>query len=478
LGAVLDKEAAMKDLGIWMIFVCIGQLFFAGCEKGNPGSLSGDGESCNRTADCEGDLSCIDHKCVSGGEGDTDSDAGPPEDRSDLIYDPTTVIEVIVEMDPVDWEDVRTDQRDLSCIEGGGCQGEPCYSTYIWKSATVTVNGEVVENAGIRKKGMLGSVNSEKPGLKIKFNKFVEDQFPFGMERLTLNNNVSDLSFLRQCLAYEIFRQAGSPAPRCNFATVQVNGSRLGLYTNLEPIKKRFLARHFESNDGDLYESSWIADFRDDWTGSYEPKTTETDVEQTRILALAKSLEKPDEELVAALTPLVDLQAFATFWALESLLTHGDGYTNEGNNSYFYFEPKSGKMYGIPWGMDKSFIPAEYMMPPVFTKTILPNRLYGLSEGKALFFDALTRILTDVWDVAELTAEIDRIEELLAPHAAADPWYATAVDWSGNPAEFAPQVDALRNYLSVKRSQMEETIATPPTELEKLAQCGDDGGKP
>jgi len=62
------------------------------------------------------------------------------------------------------------------------------------------VNGTVLENVGIRKKGLVGSVNSEKPALKLKFDKYIEEQLAFGMERMILNNNVSDPSFIKQYL--------------------------------------------------------------------------------------------------------------------------------------------------------------------------------------------------------------------------------------------------------------------------------------
>ncbi len=186
----------MNELAIWMALGTVCLLGLAGCNGGNGSSLAVEGETCQKTADCEGDLRCVDQMCVSGGDGDsdtgTDSDAGEPEDRSDEIYDPTKVIEVELEMDPDDWETVRNDTRDMSCLEGGSCNAEPCDSTYVWKRATVTLEGEVIENAGIRKKGM-SSINPAKPALKVKFDKYAEGQHPFGMERLTLNNNEADL---------------------------------------------------------------------------------------------------------------------------------------------------------------------------------------------------------------------------------------------------------------------------------------------
>jgi len=177
--SLLKEEIVKKSCALLILLILVATLA-VGCGNDEDGASGGDSDT----------------------DTDTDSDTDEPEDESSLIYDPNTVIEIVIEMDSDDWELLRNEQRDLSCLDDGvgNCLNGPCYSTYTWMSADVTVNGEVVENVGIRKKGMYGSVNGEKPGLKLKFNKFVENQLPFGMERMTLNNNISDPAVIRQCL--------------------------------------------------------------------------------------------------------------------------------------------------------------------------------------------------------------------------------------------------------------------------------------
>ena len=74
-----------------------------------------------------------------------------------------------------------------------------------------------------------------------------------GTRRFTLNNAKQDPSLIRQCLGFALFAQAGVPAPRCNFAHVTVNGHDLGIYANVEEVRKPMLARHFADDDGNLY---------------------------------------------------------------------------------------------------------------------------------------------------------------------------------------------------------------------------------
>ena len=61
---------------------------------------------------------------------------------------------------------------------------------------------------------------------------------------------VEDPSFLAERMAYDVFRAAGLPAPRCNSALVYVNGVFYGVYANVEAEDKTFLRRWFASDDG------------------------------------------------------------------------------------------------------------------------------------------------------------------------------------------------------------------------------------
>ncbi|MCP4599087.1 MAG: hypothetical protein GY847_00855 [Proteobacteria bacterium] len=451
-------------------------LTLVGCDSGNSSSLVGEGEACRRTADCEGDLRCISQLCVSNRDRDsdtntdtatdTDSDADPPEDQSDLIYDPATLVDVEIEMDPLDWEFVRNEERDFAGMSLS-CPTGPFYSTYTWKSANVRVNGNLVENVGIRKKGFIGSVNSIKPGLKIKFDMYVEGQTPFGMERMTLNNNAQDHSQMVQCLTYQLAREAGIAASRCNFAWLRVNGEVLGLFTNVEPIKKRFLARHFEDNEGDLYEGT-LSDFRDDWMSTLEPKTIDTDPMATRVVTVTEALKLPDDQLLDTLLELVDLENFATFWALNTLVNNRDSYFTKGNNFYIYFSPSNQhKMYFIPWGADAAFYSSgKEKTMGVKAGRMLARRLYLLPAGQVMYVEALNTLLTDYWDEAELLAEIDRIEELIGPAIADDPLLASGK--GGEAVDFSAAVQEVRDFVNNRRAQAQMVVDNPPAWEEPL----------
>ena len=166
------------------------------------------------------------------------SEEEPEEDRTDEIFVLSRLLDVQVDISPGDWDRLRVQERGDDWLDRTDCSMEE--SPYDWFSSQVTIDGETFENVGIRKKGFFGSVDDDKPSLKIRFDKYVDDQEFLTADRLTLNNSIQDESYVRQCLTYELFRAAGLPASRCNFAQVTVNGDYLGVYVNVEGIKKPF----------------------------------------------------------------------------------------------------------------------------------------------------------------------------------------------------------------------------------------------
>ena len=154
-----------------------------------------------------------------------------------------------------DWREVRLSHRDASLsVLPGADDG------YQYRRAEIRIDGVVVSQVGVRKKGFIGSVVSTRPSLKVKFDEYVSGQSFAGLEGLTLNNNNQDQALLQQFLAYDLYTRAGVPAPQTSFARVRVNGEDLGVYTRVETIDKAFLRRVFGNDNGVLYEG-YAGDF-------------------------------------------------------------------------------------------------------------------------------------------------------------------------------------------------------------------------
>ena len=301
----------------------------------------------------------------------------------------------------------------------------PFANIYTWFSGTVTVDGETYRNVGVRKKGFLGSQSETKPSLRLRFDKYVDDQSLDGViERMTLNNSIQDASMINTCLAYQIFAAAGSPSPRCNFATITVNGKRLGLYVHVEEIKKPFLARHFGSAEGNLYEGT-VSDFTADFRGTLEKNTNEDTDDWSDIDTVVAALKDPSYAGLEALAKSVDLDRFLPFWATEVLVGHWDGYAGDRNNYHFYREP-DGPFVFIPWGVDDTFHlkddpnPFDNISnppPSVLALSAIPNRLYNNAEWRSKYIVRLKELLDNVWKEDELLASVDQMAAIVRQHA-------------------------------------------------------------
>jgi len=377
------------------------------------------------------------------------------KDPSETLFDPATIVEVDIVMDAADWNDIRNQTRDLSKVFGPGCRSEPFFSPFTYVPATVTVNGEELQSVGVRKKGFLGSLDNQKPSLKISFDEYVADQELFGMNRLTLNNNKQDPSQIRQCVAYSLFLSAGIPAPRCNFAQVNVNGRELGVFSNVESIKKRFIARHFDDNDGRLYEGT-LSDFAPHWINTFEAKTNKDDPDRSDLIAVQTALEETDEELETALSQVINIDRFMTYWALEAMINHGDGYALNRNNFYIYNDPTTGLLEFIPWGADQVLRPfTKFGDSLTFVESILTRRLYQLPATQQQYVTEVQAQFDAIWSEVNILKEIDRMEVLIGTIAndehAGDEWFDLAVE-----------VEIVRQFVRTRRAVLESVLNAPP----------------
>ena len=377
-----------------------------------------------------------------------------------VSFDPNHVVCIKVTMDPHDFERLAEETR----FDGPGNDFEqiwpdcsqPWPSTYNWYRADIEIDGVSLSEVGIRKKGFVGSQYSPVPALKIKTDKYVKNQFLGDTERITLNNNGGDIPRMAACLTYEVFAAAGYPAPRCNMANVMINGQPKGPYVHIEAIKKRFLRRAFGDNTGSLYEGTHT-DFVEAWLPRWECKTDDTDTSYAPLAGVAQALQKPDDELVDALSSVLNIDRYITFWALEVLVNHLDGYSADRNNFYVYFDPTDAdRVVFIPWGADKTFL-SDFSLDGYLTAD-LPRRLSRIPAIATRMENELERLLDEAWDEAALLESIDR--------------YSAQVKSAEQADDYDTKVEALRTWVKSRPNQVREILRLGlPVGMEASLPC-------
>lgn len=129
-----------------------------------------------------------------------------------------------------------------------------------YKSADVTINGETFNNVGIRPKGnsSLTSVandsTTDRYSIKIDFGQYVDGQTYHGIRKLALNNNISDATYMKEAISYDIYNFLGIATPEYSYTDIKINGSDWGLYLGVEVIDERFIEKNYGEVNGNLYK--------------------------------------------------------------------------------------------------------------------------------------------------------------------------------------------------------------------------------
>lgn len=380
-------------------------------------------------------------------------DGRKEEFQNERVFPQDKIHEIKITMNESDWDSMRMERRNLFTALGPDRILKPEPDPYRIYRAEVEINGQKFSPVGIKKRGFLGSSSFSRPSLGIRFDEFDKNLNFYGLKRISLNNNIQDPSLIRQYLTYYIFRKAGLPSPRCNFAKVYLNGNYLGIYSHVEPISGGFLRRNFGNDSGNLYEGQ-LSDFRPDWYLTFEKKNNKESNDRDDLRKVVEALESEDSVLIEKLKECVDLDHYYSFWAMEVLTGFWDCYSNNGNNFFVYNDPARKKFIFIPWGADSTFGEIDPFSPPnkpltVMTTSILPYRLYKIEKSREEFRNRLRRLLETVWDEKELLAETERLEKMLKPHLRQDD------------KSFESGIDRVRGFIRTRREFLMNELNAP-----------------
>jgi len=327
-------------------------------------------------------------------------------------------LKVALTVSQENWNLLRSEGRRLPDIISGCATPD---SPYTFVPSEVSIDGEKVSDVAVRKKGFLGSLSTERPSVRLDFGRDDHDDRTFhGTRRITLNNNLQDRTNARQCVVYELFAEAGIPAPRCGLAHVTVNGEDKGVFTNVEPIDKPFLRRAFGNDEGNLYELT-VGDFTPAARAGLELKTNESRNDRSDLDRVERALAAPDEKLAEALGEVFDLDEFFTFWAMEVLTGHWDGMTGNRNNTFVYHDPADDRFHPIPWGTDGTFAPHPFIPDApasVYAYNSVSRRLYNVPSLRRRYHARLRALLGSVWNEDRIVSRLRRLTERTGGNAA------------------------------------------------------------
>ena len=210
--------------------------------------------------------------------------------KLDDLFPNNRLINVNITISDQDWDKIRYQRRTRENALPPSRKFQPPPSPYSYVKADVVIEDVSFKNVGIRKKGFLGSQDTERPSLKVKLDYYEKNRNIDGLKNLTFNNNRQDQSLMSQFMGYRIWDEADSPGSRCAYAKITVNGRNLGVYCHVETVREPLLKREFGNDKGTLFEGT-VVDFYPEWEGSFERKTGDNKKGREHIVKLINALQ-------------------------------------------------------------------------------------------------------------------------------------------------------------------------------------------
>lgn len=389
--------------------------------------------------------------------GDANSaDSGPvarratpvPPNQSDAFFARTEIVTLTLEISPRERALLAQNQREYV----------PCRLR--------EHGGETWQSASVKLKGAAGSFREleDKPAFTLKMDKYRKKRSFHGLAKFHLNNSVQDETYLHEWLCAGLFRDAGVPAARVTHARVFLDDRDLGLYVLKEGYDRKFIARHFASDQGNLYDGGFCQDIDAD----LERDAGQGDDDHADQHRLCAACQTPESEARwGRMAEVLDIDAFLTFAAMELMTCHWDGYCQQKNNYRLYFDAASHQGHFLPHGMDQMFGDpgASILDRPgaIVAAAVMEN-----PEWRSRFRDRIRRLLPLFNPPARLLEQIDQREgrirsalELIDPEEA---------------QSYAVKIQELKERLTIRaESLLAQSESPDPPPPQPLKFSGEEG---
>ncbi|OLT17568.1 hypothetical protein BJF86_14970 [Serinicoccus sp. CNJ-927] len=200
-----------------------------------------------------------------------------------------------------------------------------------WVRGTVTIDGQTFEDVGLKLKGnsSLRGISTDTPAqelpLRIRLDKFVDDQTLEGYSDITVRSNTTETS-LNEAVSLDVLSAAGLASTAAVATRFSVNGSEEELRLTVQNLDDAWVTDAFPEagEDSVLYKSEAEGDWS--WRGEDGDYSTAFDIEAGEhdyrpLIELLDLLHNGTEEEIAQRLPeLVDLESFATYLAVQEII--------------------------------------------------------------------------------------------------------------------------------------------------------------
>ncbi|KAG0177312.1 hypothetical protein DFQ29_004982 [Apophysomyces sp. BC1021] len=301
---------------------------------------------------------------------------------------------------------------------------------------------------------------------KLAYNLKIEDKQELsGYRRLKLRSLVSDPSYLREQIVYDVLQSSGVATTGFSYARVFFNDRPMGLFGFIENYKNPWLKNEFAGgkklDQGILYQGmsgssttgsrSDLAYRGDNETayadGAYRIKEApkEGPADYTKLMEFARFLEKAPVEgpdAAKAWKEQMDTDSVIRNMALEVLLGFSDGYIANLDNFYVYYSPKDKQIIYLPSDVDlglgstmvklSDMWTGNYQQYPGFSMKRPLLNILKVPEFKTQFEQLLVKLSKELINPAIINQRIDDLANMIREDVA---WDKTLPRANDNPPQ-------------------------------------------
>ncbi|MBR2566129.1 MAG: CotH kinase family protein [Paenibacillus sp.] len=264
------------------------------------------------------------------------------------LFQTDNVIDVKITIDDADWKSMLESPMDKD-----------------YKNVSVEVDGNKLDNVGFSTKGnmTLRSVasmeDSDRYSFRLKFDKYDKTQTLLGLDKMVLNNNYTDPSYMREVLHYEALRNIGMDVPMTNYVNLYVNGELVGFYTGVEAVDDSYLERNYGEGyeAGVLYDTEEKSYLQYEEDGDYSTLTKElgTDEDKTKLKNFIQTLNAMPEGEKGDIEDVLDVDSALQYIAGNVVMGNYDSYNGDKGHNFMLYSDANGKFTVVPWDFNMSF---------------------------------------------------------------------------------------------------------------------------
>ena len=378
-----------------------------------------------------------------------------PRTYENTLFDSSYVHRIDITIAQEDWEDILVNPLEKNKYK-----------------VDIEIDGELVEQVSFATKGnsslaFVAADGSSRFSFKVNFGKYNKGQTFYGLNKLNLHNSFFDTTYMKDYVSYEIFREAGVPAPLTSYVWLTINGIDQGLYLAVEDLSESFLKRNYDG-EGVIYkpESSDLGltiekvqavranglpmaqenhgsdlIYTDDNPDSYPDifKNNETKAKEEDTLAVIAALKHLADG--TELESHLYTSEIISYFAAHNFVLNYDSYTAGMLHNLVLYEG-GGKLALLPWDYNLSyatFVPAitnevmgdatEYLNmgidSPLF-RTEEESRpmwkwIVGDEQYLNEYHEALDALVSGYFESGRFEQEARAVYEMLLPYVEKDP---------------------------------------------------------